>query len=80
MAADCEHKNFVVDATIGRLTEGKSGPVTNYMCYIRVTCSDCGELFKFLGLPKGLNVQGAMVSADGVEARLAIEPDGTHKH
>jgi hypothetical protein len=32
--------------------------------------------FRFIGLPAGLDLNGAAVSADACEARLAIAPKG----
>jgi hypothetical protein len=32
--------------------------------------------FRFIGLPVGLDLEGASVSIDGTEARLAIAPRG----
>lgn len=40
----------------------------------RTACVDCGVPFSFEGLPLGLNVEGAAMSPDGCEARLAISP------
>lgn len=47
------------------------------MVDVRVECSDCKLPFRFIGLPAGLDLNGAAVSADAQEARLAIAPKGT---
>lgn len=44
---------------------------------IRIECADCGRPFQFLGLPLGLDLNGAAMDVDGQEARLAIAPVGT---
>lgn len=63
----CDHENFDVDVRVNRLTDsGRLG------ADITIHCAVCGEPFRFLGLPCGLNLNGASVSADGTEARLAI--------
>jgi len=43
---------------------------------VRVWCTECGIPFQFLGLEAGLDMQGARVSVDGLEARMAICPQG----
>jgi hypothetical protein len=43
---------------------------------IRIEC-ECGHPFQFLGLPLGLDLNGAAMDVDGQEARLAIAPVGT---
>jgi hypothetical protein len=45
-----------------------------YHADIRIECRGCHTPFHFKGLPLGLNLQGATVSFDGLEARLAIGP------
>ena len=40
-----------------------------------MTCQH-GTPFQFLGLPPGLNLEGATVSIDGLEANIAICPRG----
>lgn len=45
-----------------------------YMCEVKLKCVDCGQPFRFMGLPLGLNMNGAAMGVDGLEARLAIMP------
>jgi len=45
-----------------------------YMCEVSLKCEDCGQPFRFLGLPLGLNMNGAAMNVDGLAARLAIMP------
>lgn len=65
----CEHKEFLAHVTVNRLED--SG---RFNADIRVRCTECGMAFRFLGLKPGLDLDGAAVSADGLEARLAIAP------
>lgn len=51
-----------------------------FLAEIRIHCKDCGLPFQFLNLPLGLHMQGAAMSADGQEARLAIVPVGSTPH
>lgn len=72
----CEHMNF--DATVGvaRMTDGEGGPVNGFMAEVRIKCRDCGVPMQFLGLQPGCDTQGARVSLDGLEANIAITPEG----
>lgn len=45
-----------------------------YSCEVKLKCDVCGQPFRFMGLPLGLNLNGATMSVDGLEARLAIMP------
>jgi len=67
----CEHEKFEANVDINRLTD-----IGKFAADIRVRCKDCGTPFQFLGLPAGLDMEGASVSVDGTEARLAIVPYG----
>jgi hypothetical protein len=69
----CAHHNFDCQARIARLED--SG---QFMAELRIHCTDCGKPFQFLGLQPGIDLQGARVSLDGLEASIAIAPEGTH--
>lgn len=71
----CEHEAFGVMANIHRLTD-EAGKVTGFQAEIGIKCSVCGRQFQFLGLRPGVDSQGARISVDGLEARLAICPQG----
>lgn len=47
---------------------------------VRIKCAECGLPFQFIGLPLGLNLNGAAMSVDGQEARIAIAPVGRVMH
>lgn len=66
----CKHMNFKANVAVARLED-----TGRFMADITVNCAECGEPFQFLGLDMGLNMQGATVSPDGLEARLAIHPN-----
>lgn len=63
--------NFSASVGVARLED--SG---GFMTEIRVQCAECGLPFQFLGLEPGLDMQGARVSIDGLEANIAIVPQG----
>lgn len=67
----CEHQNFAAEVDVARLeTSGR------FMADVRIKCADCGKPLRFIGLPVGLDLNGAAVSADGTEARLSVHPIG----
>lgn len=63
----CEHLDFSADVQVARIEN-----VGRFMADVRIKCTHCGEPFRFLGLPAGIDLEGAAVSVDGYEARLAI--------
>lgn len=65
----CKHMNFNAGVKVIRLED--SG---RFSVEMLVNCKDCGEPFQFIGLPVGLNLNGATVSFSGLQARLAIAP------
>jgi hypothetical protein len=67
----CAHRGFNSRVVVSRLED--SG---RFMADVRITCNECGAAMKFVGLTVGLNLDGAAVSFDGTEARLAVVPDG----
>lgn len=69
--ADCPHMNFAANVSVARI-EDKG----RFMADVRVKCADCGLPFQFLGLEPGLDMGGARASIDGLEARMAICPQG----
>ena len=71
---DCQHVNFLSEASIGRLSEIEGGPITSYIAEIRIKCTDCGLPFRFLGLSAGSHSTEPRVSADALELRAPIEP------
>lgn len=72
----CKHEEFLADVDVNRLQEGEGGPVKHFCADIRIKCVQCGVPLRFLGLPLGLDLNGAAVSVDGTEARLACAPKG----
>ena len=66
----CLHENFIADVAVNRIESN----ILRFMADVTVKCSTCGSPFRFIGLPTGLDLNGACVSADGQEARLAIAP------
>jgi hypothetical protein len=68
---DCPHEDFVADVVVARMED-----TGRYMAEVRIVCQECKTPFRFIGLPAGVDMNGASVSVDGCEARLAIAPKG----
>lgn len=69
MSKDCKHDLLRVESEIVKIKDNK-----RFMAEIRIRCDSCKAQFSFIGLPFGLNYNGAAVDSDGTEARLAIAP------
>lgn len=65
----CNHINFKANVSVYRLEN-----VGKFNAEIRINCADCEIPMQFLGLDPGVNLNGANVSLDGQEARIAISP------
>lgn len=52
----------------------------NFMADVRIWCADCGQPFRFIGLPMGLDMKGAAMSVDGTEGRFAVHPANDTPH
>lgn len=76
MTGKCEHLNFVCECDVNRLPTKEGGPIERYSMDVRVKCADCGIPFRFIGLPCGVDLNGAAVSIDATEGRFAIAPKG----
>ena len=71
MTDACEHENFICQVVVTRLTD--SG---RFSADVRIRCAGCGVPMSFIGLPAGIDLNGAACSIDATEARLAIAPQG----
>lgn len=73
----CKHENFEAQVDVNRLQhkEGDDSKL-RFTADVRIRCTECGVPMRFIGLPAGLDLNGASVSADGCEGRFAIAPKG----
>lgn len=69
--ASCQHMNFDADVTVNRIED-----TGRFNADVKIVCADCKVPFRFIGLPTGLDMNGAAVSVDGCEGRFAIAPKG----
>lgn len=67
----CKHMEFAAHVQVARLED--SG---RFSAEITIHCAECRTPFQFLGLLPGVKMNGATVSIDGLEARMAIAPQG----
>lgn len=68
---ECKHqKGHIVNANVIGL-EDQQG---RFMLELSVECAECKTPFRFIGLPAGLDLNGAAVSVDAQEGRFAIAP------
>ena len=67
----CKHENFDASVEVNRLED-----IGRFVADVKINCLDCGVPFRFIGLPAGVDINGAAVSADATEARLSIAPKG----
>jgi hypothetical protein len=83
----CEHGEYDCMGQVYRLTakevkslplleQSSRGEAENHILEVQLKCKRCGVRFQFLGLPVGVNLNGAAVSFDRTEVRLAISPKG----
>lgn len=70
----CPHMNFDVHAIVNRLSKTEGGPINAYSADIRIACHECGEPFRFIGAPAGLQANRPCVSVDETELRAPIRP------
>lgn len=66
----CEHNRFTANLVVARLTDRPG----RFHADVRIVCAECGTAMKFLGLPAGVDLNGAATSRGATEARLAIVP------
>lgn len=70
----CLHENFEAVVAVNRLTAADDGLVTGYTADIRVHCADCGEPFRWIGVPAGMSPARPVVSIDETELRAPLRP------
>lgn len=71
----CKHEQFGCECKIQRM-EDRAGSVGEFILEVTAKCVQCDEPFRMLGLPAGLSFTRPMVSIDGLELRIPIEPQG----
>lgn len=75
----CEHEHFEADVAVQRLTKDEQagvavGPINAFIAEVRVTCAQCGEKFRFLGLDYGAGGATPTCTIDELTAHLPVRP------
>lgn len=71
---DCPHEHFFCNVAVSRIERERPEDAMLFQAEVTIRCEDCDTPFRFRGLDMGLDLHGAKVSPDGLEARLAIVP------
>jgi len=69
--AKCNHNEFACEVDVIRMED-----VGRFMADVRIKCNQCGKRMVFLGLPRGVDMNGAATDTFGTEMRVAIHPLG----
>lgn len=67
----CLHTRFGGATKVNYLDD-----VGRWIAEITIECEQCGEKFRWSGVPSGFDVLRPMSSIDGLELRAPIEPQG----
>jgi len=70
-SSPCKHEAFDSKVAVTRMED-----TGQFLAEITIECLQCHRPFQFLGLTPGLDLRGAAMDLDGLEARLAIVPQG----
>jgi hypothetical protein len=72
--ADCQHKGLETRSQFVRMI-----PSGRLIVQVQISCTECGEQFKFDGVERGgTSFLAPSSSKDGRELRLPISPDGPY--
>lgn len=67
---DCRHEEFYTAVKVARILD-----VGKFVAEISIKCVECGEPFRFVGVPAGLAYDRPHCSIDGLELHAPIEPE-----
>ena len=71
----CPHEDFRADVEVNRLLAADDDPtVVGYVADISVSCVQCGEKFRWIGLAPGMSSGRPMVSIDAVTMHAPLRP------
>lgn len=70
----CPHEDFEAHVDVNRLTAEEGGPVTGYNADVQISCIDCDEPFRFIGVPAGLLADRPTCGVDERELHAPIRP------
>lgn len=70
---NCEHEQFEADVAVKRMED--THPMA-FVAEIPISCVQCGERFRFKGVPAGMGFHRPLVDIDGCKLNAPIEPEG----
>jgi hypothetical protein len=70
----CPHEGFNVFAEVNRINKTEGGPIEAYNLDIRVSCAQCEEKFRWMGVPAGMRPDRPMCSVDETELHAPLRP------
>lgn len=71
----CPHENFAADVDVNRRIASDDDPtVIGFAADIRIACANCGERFRWIGIPAGLLAGRPTCSIDEFELHAPIRP------
>jgi hypothetical protein len=71
----CTHEHFAVHAEVNRILDNEDNPVPiAYTADITATCEDCGELFRWTGVPAGLSSDRPTCNVDETVLHAPLRP------
>jgi len=71
----CPHDDFEAYVAVNKVTASETdATVVGYHADIKVNCADCGELFRWTGVPAGSSPRQPMCSVDETELRAPLRP------
>jgi hypothetical protein len=73
MSAACQHEDFQAHVNVGRITD--AGQPLRFVADVTISCVQCREPFRFLGVESGMHFEKPTVSIDGLELHAPIEPE-----
>lgn len=68
----CEHLLTASEVDVTRLFPGTAD--ARWHAVVEIRCVDCGIPFRFVGLPTGMDANGAGTSADGTQGLFTVYP------
>lgn len=72
----CPHLDFHLNMHVARVGDGDptSGRIKSFVAEITTSCSQCGEPFRFMGVPAGYSFSAPSVSIDERTVNLPMRP------
>lgn len=70
----CLHNEFFAQVNVARVQPDETGMPKAFVAEITIQCGECGEPFRFSGVPAGMSYAHPMVDPAETELRAPIRP------